>query len=138
MLITKKFIDELSYEVLGSAIEVHRTLGPGLIESVYEKCMLHEMGLRGIGFSNQLNIPFMYKNVKIDTNLRCDVLVENTIVVELKAIEALLPVHEAITLTYMKMLCKPKGLLINFHCTNIFRHGQKSFVNEFFSQLPDA
>jgi GxxExxY protein len=134
---TKKYLDKLTYKIIGCAIEVHRQLGPGLLESVYEKCFLRELELQGIAFKNQVWVPLEYKGLKLDAELRLDVLVEDLICVELKAQEGLLPVHDAVLLSYMEMLQKPKGILINFHCVNIFKHGQKTLVNSLFSSLPD-
>ena len=137
MPITKKYLNELTYKVIGCAIEVHKHLGPGLLESVYEKCFLKELGLRGIDYKNQIWVPLQYKGLELDTELRLDLLVEELLCVELKAQEVLLPVHDAILLSYMQMLEKPKGILINFQCTNIFKGGQKTLVNNLFSILPD-
>ena len=137
MAITKKYLNELTYRVIGCAIEVHKHLGPGLLESVYEKCFLRELKLRGIEYRNQIWVPLQYKGLLLDTELRLDVLVEDLLGVELKAQEGLLPVHEAILLSYLEMLQKPKGILINFHSVNIFKDGQKTLVNNLFSELPD-
>lgn len=138
MLITKKYLNELTYKVIGCAIEVHKHLGPGLLESIYEKCLLKEMALRGISFSNQVWVPLHYKGLELDTELRLDLLAEDILCVELKAQEGLLPIHDAVLLSYMQMLQKPKGILINFHCVNIFKEGQKTLVNNLFSLLPDG
>lgn len=137
MKISKKFLDHLTYRVIGCAIEVHRNLGPGLLESVYEKCFLRELGLQGIRYQNQVRVPIHYKGANLETGLRLNVLVEDAIYVELKAQQGILPVHEAILLSYMKMLEKSKGILINFHSINIFNEGQKTLVNHLFSLLPD-
>ena len=137
MLLTKKYLDELTYKVIGCAIEVHKHLGPGLLESVYEKCFLKELALKGIAFRKQVWVPLQYKGLELDTELRLDVLVEEILCVELKAQEGLLPIHDAILLSYMQMLQKPKGILINFHCLNIFKGGQKTLVNNLFSLLPE-
>ena len=137
MIITKKYLNELTYKVIGCAIEVHKHLGPGLLESVCEKCFLKELQLRGIAFKNQIWIPLQYKGLELDTELRLDVLVEDILCVELKAQEGFLPIHDAVLLSYMQMLGKPKGILINFHCVNIFKEGQRTLVNNLFSQLPD-
>ena len=136
MQITQKYLDELSYRIIGCAIEVHKQLGPGLLESVYEKCFIRELELKGLNYVSQRIIPINYKGIQLDGELRFDVLVENLIVTELKAMEGILPVHEAIVLTYMRMLEMPKGLIINFHCTNIFKEGQKTLVNEYYAALP--
>ena len=137
MQITKKYLNELTYKVIGCAIEVHKHLGPGLLESVYEKCFLRELTLQGIAFKNQLWVPLGYKGLELDTELRLDVLVEDILCIELKAQEGLLPIHDAVLLSYMQMLQKPKGILINFHCVNIFKEGQRTLVNSLFSILPE-
>ena len=137
MLITKKYLDELTYRVIGCAIEVHRNLGPGLLESIYERCFLKEMTLRSIDCKSQIRVPMEYKGLLLDAELRLDVLVEDTLCVELKAQEGFLPIHDAILLSYMRLLKKPKGIIINFNSVNIFMHGQRTLVNSFFSQLPD-
>jgi GxxExxY protein len=137
MRISKKHVNELTYKVIGCAIEVHKYLGPGLLESVYEKCFLRELILRRIAYKNQVWVPLEYKGIELDTELRLDVLVEDILCVELKAQEGLLPIHDAILLSYMQMLQKPKGILINFHCVNIFKEGQKTLVNNLFSLLPE-
>ena len=137
MRVTKKYLNELTYQVIGCAIEVHKILGPGLIESVNEKCFLRELDIRGIKYKNQIWVPIQYKGLELDAELRLDVLVEDILCVELKAQEGLLPVHDAILLSYMQMLEKPKGILINFHCVNIFKEGQKTLVNNLFALLPD-
>lgn len=137
MEVTKKYLNDLTYKVIGCAIEVHKHLGPGLLESVYEKCFLKELTLQGIAFRSQIWVPLQYKGLELDTELRLDVLVEEILCVELKAQEGLLPVHDAVLLSYMQMLEKPKGVLINFHCTNIFKGGQKTLVNNLFSLLPE-
>ena len=137
MPVTKKYLNELTYKVIGCAIEVHKHLGPGLLESVYEKCFLRELNIRGLECNNQIWVPLEYKGLLLDTELRLDVLIENILCVELKAQEGLLPVHDAILLSYMQILEKPKGVLINFHCVNIFKDGQKTLVNNLFSDLPE-
>ena len=136
MDITQKYINELTYKIIGCAIEVHKNVGPGLLESVYEKCLIKELTLQGLQCDSKKKIHLNYKGIVLDADLRYDILVEDLIVVEVKAIEGLLPIHEAVLLTYMKMLEKPKGIILNFHCTNIFKEGQKTFVNELFAMLP--
>jgi GxxExxY protein len=98
---------------------------------------LRELTLRGIDYRNQIWVPLQYKGLMLDSELRLDVLVEDLLGVELKAQEGLLPVHEAILLSYLQMLQKPKGILINFRSVNIFKDGQKTLVNNLFSELPD-
>jgi GxxExxY protein len=133
---TQKYIDQLTYAIIGCAIETHKYLGPGLLESVYEKCFVHELFLQGLDFNTQILLPVDYKGLFIEGALRIDVLVENLILVELKAVDSFLPVHEAQLLTYMKLAQKPKGILFNFNCTNIFKEGQKTFVNQYYRALP--
>jgi GxxExxY protein len=135
-MLNKKYLNELTYQVIGCAIEVHKQVGPGLIESVYEKCLCRELTLKGISYQQQLWVPVHYKGLEVNTELRLDLLIEDVLCVELKAIDGLLPIHEAVLLTYMRMLEKPKGILINFNCTNIFKEGQKTLVSEFFAALP--
>jgi GxxExxY protein len=135
MELTKKYIDDLTYKILGCAIEVHKHLGPGLLESIYERCFIHELGLRGMQYMSQQKVPLVYKGIYLDADLRFDVLVNDLIIVELKAMEGILPIHEAIVLSYMQMLHKPKGIIINFNCTNIMNYGQKTLVNEIYQAL---
>jgi len=136
MRITKKYLNDLTYKVIGCAIEVHKTLGPGLLESVYEKCFLKELAIRKIENKNQMWVPIEYKGLQLNAELRLDVLVEDILCIELKAQEGFLPIHDAILLSYMQMLQKPKGILINFHCVNIYKEGQKTLVNHLFAKLP--
>ncbi|NOZ35685.1 MAG: GxxExxY protein [Chlorobi bacterium] len=133
---TRKEVTQLSYKIVGCAIEVHKELGPGLLESVYEKCLRRELELKGFNVKQQINVPVEYKGINLDVDLRLDLLVNDTIIVELKAIENILPVHEAQLLTYMKLLKKPQGLLINFFTDNITK-SMKPFVNEIFKELED-
>jgi len=135
MEITKSLLKELTYQVNGAAIEVHKALGPGLLESVYHKCLKHELFLRKIYFVSEVLVPVDYKGISIETELRCDLFVENCLAVELKAIEGILPIHQAQLLTYMRLLNAPQGMMINFHCTNIFKEGQKTYVNELYRKL---
>lgn len=136
-MLTKKHLNNLTYDVLGAAIEVHQELGPGLLESVYHRCLKEELEFQNINFKSELAVPIKYKRRIINVDLRCDFLIENCLVVELKAIQELHPVFDAQVLTYMKLLNVPKGILINFFCDNIFKNGQKTFVNEFFRDLPE-
>lgn len=129
-------VTQLSYEIVGSAIKVHKALGPGLLESVYEKCLKYELEQKGYQVTQQVKVPIQYENIVIDSSLRIDLLVNDMIVVELKTVEYFLPVHEAQLLTYMKLLKKPQGLLINFYTDNITK-SMKPFVNEYFNQLED-
>lgn len=134
---TKKTIDELSYKIIGAAIEVHKDLGPGLLESVYHKCLEYELTQRGLHVDSEHEVPIVYKNMQFRTALRCDLLVNNQVVVELKAVSELDALFTAQVISYMRLLKVPKGILINFHCSNIFKQGQKTFVNELYRMLPD-
>ena len=116
---------------------MHKHPGPCLLESIYEKCFLRELKLRGITHKSQIWVPLHYKGLDLDTELRLDVLVDDILCVELKAQEYFLPIHDAVLLSYMQMLQKPKGVLINFHCVNIFKEGQKTLVNNLFASLPE-
>jgi GxxExxY protein len=135
--ITKSYLTDLTYQINGAAIEVHKFLGPGLLESVYHKCLKKELNLRGISFKSELLVPIVFKDLEIETDLRCDLFIENCIVLELIAIEIILPIHHAQLMTYMKLLESPKGILYNFHSVNLYRDGQKTFVNEYFRVLED-
>ena len=134
-MITRSELDALEYQITGACIEVHKHLGPGLLESVYQKCLSRELQLRNISFKSEHIISVHYKGVIVDTALRTDFLIGSDLLVELKAVESILPIHEAQILTYMKLLKVPKGLLVNFNCTNIIHHGKKSYVNEFYREL---
>ncbi|HEX4876278.1 MAG TPA: GxxExxY protein [Chitinophagaceae bacterium] len=137
MRVTKKYLNDLTYKVIGCAIEVHKSLGPGLLESVYEKCLIKEFELQGLRYKSQFWVPLNYKGLELNSELRLDLLVEDILCVELKAQEDILPIHQATLLSYMQMLEMPKGLIINFCSTNIFKEGQKTFVNNLFAQLAD-
>jgi GxxExxY protein len=106
---------ELTHEIIGSAIEVHKVLGPGLLESAYELCMAHELTLRGIRFEKQKPLPVIYKGLKLEGGYRIDLFVEGKIVVELKAIDRLAPIHDATLLTYLRLSECKIGLIINFN-----------------------
>ena len=115
--------EELTERVIGAAIEVHRALGPGLLESAYEECLCHELHLRGISFNRQLALPVQYKGVKLDCGYRIDLVVEESLILELKCVEHVLPVHEAQLLTYLKLTGKRVGLILNFNVSVLTRGG---------------
>ena len=119
--------DELSNKVIGAAIEVHRHLGPGLLESTYEKCLAHELELAGVPFKRQAPLPVRYKGIELDCGYRVDLLVGNELIVELKSVQDVIPIHEAQLLTYMKLAGIGVGLLINFN-VEILRKGLQRFV----------
>jgi GxxExxY protein len=134
-MITQTYVNDIAYKIVGCAIEVHKELGPGLLESIYQKCFVKELELKGLKTTQQIKIPVHYKDEYLDCNLRLDVLVEELIIVELKAVEEIHPLYKAQLLTYMKLLEKPKGLLINFNTENITK-SLVPMVNEYFSVLP--
>jgi GxxExxY protein len=134
--LTQKKVQDLSYLINSALIEVHKNLGPGLLESVYHKCLEHEFRLHGLKFQSHFSTPISYKGIHLQSELRCDFLVENTIVVEIKSVEKLLPVFEAQLITYMHLLQCPKGILVNFNSLTLMSEGHKSLVNQLFSALP--
>ena len=111
--------DVVSHAVNGAAIEVHRALGPGLLESLYERALIHEFGLRGIGFTRQVDLPARYKDIDLGGHYRLDLVVENTVVVEIKAVQQLLAAHRSQLLTYMRIGGYSIGLLLNFHAATM-------------------
>ena len=113
--------------IIGCAIDVHRQLGPGLLESAYEQCLCFELAKAGLAFERQKPVPVLYKEIKLDCGYRMDILVENEVVVELKTVESLNPVHQAQILTYMKFADKNTGLLINFY-VSVLKNGLKRYV----------
>ena len=118
---------ELTDVIIGAAIEVHKTLGPGLLESAYEECFCHELGLQGVITERQKSLPLVYKGLKLDCGYRMDVVVDNRVVVELKAIDKILPIHEAQLLTYLKLSGFRTGLLFNFH-VHVLKEGMRRMV----------
>jgi GxxExxY protein len=136
--ISKKSVNALSREILGAAIEVHKILGPGLLEKVYEAAMMHELQLRGLKAARQQPILVNYKGIDLDCELRYDILVEDLVICELKSTTEMRPIFDATLISYMKHLQKPKGILLNFNVRNIYFEGQKTFVNEFFAALSEG
>ena len=105
----------------GAAIEVHRAMGPGLLESIYEKCLMRELELRGVAVSTQVPVSILYKGLSVQDSLKVDMFVDSCLVIELKAVEQVLPIHKAQVFSYMKLLDAPLGLLLNFHATVLKR-----------------
>jgi len=134
-MITQKYINEISYKIIGCAFEVHKQLGPGLLESVYESCLIDEMKSVGLIVKSQIYIPILYKGKDLGGTLKLDLLVNDIIVVEEKSVEQMIPLYKAQLLSYLKLTGKPKGLLINFNCENI-REQLVSLVTDEFSKLP--
>ncbi len=121
-------INQLTGEVIGAAIEVHKTLGPGLLESVYEECLCHELKLREVKFERQKELLVSYKGIKLDCVYRIDILIENQVIVELKSMDNFQPIHEAQLLTYLKLSGIKYGLLINFNVP-LLKDGIKRIAN---------
>jgi GxxExxY protein len=119
--------NEITHEIIGAAIEVHKLLGPGLLESAYEACLCHEFAIRKISFQKQKPIPLVYKEIRLDCGFRLDLLAEKRIVVELKSVDTLAPIHEAIMLTYLRLSGHKLGLLINFN-VSILKEGIRRFM----------
>jgi GxxExxY protein len=107
--------DPRTGHIIGAAIEVHRHLGPGLLESAYEECLCHELHLRGLEFKRQVELPVLYKGLKLDCGYKIDLVIQDSVILELKVVEKLHPIHQAQLLTYMRMTGKQVGLLINFN-----------------------
>jgi len=127
--------NQVTDEVIRCAIEIHRELGPGLLESAYEECLCYELSKAGLAFRRQLRLHLRYKDVSLDCGYVLDLLVEDLVVIELKCVEKLLPIHEAQLLTYLKLTGARVGLLLNFHET-LLKHGISRLVNNF--QDPSA
>lgn len=132
---TQATLTTLSYDIIGAAIEVHSLLGPGLLEAVYDECLAEELRLKGMGVQKQVSVPVFYKGRKLGQNLRLDLLVEDAIIIEVKAVEMMSPLFRAQLLSYLRLADKPKGILINFHVTNITQTAIH-LVTEKFAQLP--
>ena len=119
----KLILEDLTQELIGAAIEVHRHLGPGLLESAYEECLCHELTIRGIHFERQVSIPIEYKGIKLDCGYRIDLLVENAVILELKSVEKITNLDRAQLLTYLKLTSKKLGFIFNFNCPVLSRDG---------------
>jgi len=137
MQVTKQYINSISYKIVGCAIEVHKQLGPGLLESVYETCFRDELISQGLKVERQIPVPIIYKGKDLGTNLVLDLVVNDLVIVEIKAVELMIPVYKAQLLSYLKFTGKPKGLLINFHCNNIKDH-LVPLVTDVFAKLHEA
>jgi len=132
---TQKEINDIAYKIVGCAIEVHKHLGPGLLESVYHSCLIEEVKNLNYDVKSQIWVPVKYKEKDLGGILKLDLLIENSVIVELKAVETMIPLYKAQLLSYLKLAGKPKGLLINFHCENITSQ-VVSLVTEEFASLP--
>ena len=126
----KAIEDKITEKIIGCAIEVHKVLGPGLLESAYEECLCYEISQLSLNFERQVDLPVVYKGVQLDCGYRMDLVVEDLVVVEIKAVERLLAIHEAQLLSYLKLYNKSVGLLLNFH-SSVLKNGLKRIVNNF-------
>lgn len=127
---TNEQLNLISKEILDASFQVHKEMGPGLLESIYELCLMKELQLRGLNVQNQVSIPLIYKGFEISKDFRIDILVENEIITELKAVEVLLPVHKPQIISYLKLSNKKLGFLINFN-TDLIKNGFNRYVNNF-------
>lgn len=123
-------LNALTEKIIGAAIEVHRHLGPGLLESTYEECLCYELALAGLSFQRQVRLPVRYKGLNLDCGYKMDLVVDDAVVVELKSIDSLPPIHSAQLLTYLRSSGKQVGLLINFN-VEVLKNGLKRMVNQF-------
>ena len=121
-------LNEISGRIIAAAFKVHTAIGPGVLESVYQTCLLHELKQSGLAVQAQVALPVVYDGLHMDSGYRMDLVVENAVVVELKCVEALLPIHKAQLLTYLRLANKPLGLLLNFNVVHL-RHGIKRVLN---------
>jgi GxxExxY protein len=119
--------NDITHEIIGAAMEVHKRLGPGLLESAYEECLIHELHIRNLNVERQKGLPVVYKEVKQDCGYRLDLLVEGRVILELKSVENLAPIHEAVILTYLRLSGHKTGLLINFNVT-VLKDGVRRFI----------
>ena len=134
-MITQKHLTDLTYRINGACIEVHRILGAGLAEIVYQKALEEEFKLRDLEYKTQLHIPVYYKNKILDCDFKCDFLIEDSIVVEIKSVSKMIELHKFQLLNYMNLLKVPKGILINFNVKNLYSQGQETFINKYYDQL---
>ena len=128
---TKEAYNKLSKQILDASLTVHKEMGPGLLESVYESCLFQELSLRNIEVKSQVFLPLHYKGVELNKDFRIDMLVENEIIIELKAVDTILPVHEAQIISYLKLADKKLGFLINFNVP-LIKNGFRRFINGYF------
>lgn len=133
-MITQKYITHLTYKINGACIEVHKILGSGLAEIVYHKALEEEFRIRDIQFKSEFVIPVFYKDKNLECDFKCDFLVEDLIVLEIKAVTQIMDIHKSQVLNYMNLLKVPKGILINFNVKNLYHFGQETFINKYFDQ----
>ncbi|QBO58594.1 GxxExxY protein [Chryseobacterium salivictor] len=133
-MITQKYITDLTYRINGACIEVHKLLGSGLSEIVYHKALEKEFQLREMSYQSEFKIPIVYKGENLDCDFKCDFLIENLIILEIKSVAAILDIHKSQVLNYMNLLKVPKGILVNFNVKNLYHFGQETFINKYFDQ----
>lgn len=121
---------------MGACIEVHKIVGPGLYEDVYHKCLLREFDLIGLKYKSEMEIPLIYKETNVDCKVKCDFLIEDAIVLEIKSVEEFHKIHKAQTMNYMNLLKVPKSILVNFNVYNLYHEGTETFVSKHFENLP--
>lgn len=129
--------NELTHTIIAAAIDVHRALGPGLVEAIYEECLAREFTLRGLSYERQRALPVVYKDEKLEAGYRADFIVANRVIVEIKAVDAVAPVHEAIVLTYLRLSGCRLGLLINFHVA-LLKDGIRRYINGYDQNLGET
>jgi GxxExxY protein len=123
-------LNSITEKIIGCAISVHKGIGPGLLESAYEECLCYELSQAGLNFKRQVPLPVIYKDVKLDCGYRLDIIVENEIIIEVKAVQAIIPIHEAQLLSYLRMLDNRLGLILNFHSA-VLKNGIRRVANNF-------
>lgn len=134
-MITQKYITDLTYKINGACIEVHKILGSGLSEIIYHKALEEEFKIRNIDFISEFQIPVVYKDINLQCDFKCDFLIENLIVLEIKAVSQVLDIHKSQVLNYMNLLKVPKGILVNFNVKNLYHLGQETFINKYFDSF---
>ncbi len=134
-MITQLYLTDLTYKINGACIEVHKILGAGLAEVVYHKALEEEFKLRNLNFKSEFQIPVFYKEKKLDCDFKCDFLIEDLIVLEIKSVSQTLDLHKFQVINYMNLLKVPKGILVNFNVKNLYHNGQETFINKYFDQL---
>lgn len=133
-MITQKYITDLTYKINGACIEVHKILGSGLAEMVYHKALEKEFRLRSIEFKSEFQVSVIYKDEYLDCDFKCDFLIEDLIVLEIKSVTSILDIHKFQVINYMNLLKVPKGILVNFNVKNLYHFGQETFINKYFDQ----
>lgn len=133
-MITQNYITDLTYRINGACIEVHKILGAGLAEIVYHQALEKEFKLRNIDYKSEFQIPVIYKDEYLNCDFKCDFLIEDLIVLEIKSVSSILEIHKAQVINYINLLKVPKGILVNFNVKNIYHFGQETFINKYFDQ----